>query len=537
MKKTKVYYFLFNLILCFSGFLFLVNSGFRFEDGQFAYPLDDSFIHLAMAKNIAFEGVWGVTSHEFSSTSSSPLFTVILSSLMKIFGNVHTLPLYLNAILLFLFIAYLNLKSYWSDQGHQGGIITIAVMIIALPINLAAMGMEHILQLLMVLLLIDRIVKKRYYLTHSARLDPILLFLILLAVSTRFESIFIIAGLCFLLLLRNKWKDIFVLTLTAFLPLILYGIFSLSNGSGFLPNSLLMKGHSGTGLIHTLYLHFGSFYKNLFINDSLAIFLIIPLLIQFFIEKSTNNSDIKILAEVHGPTIFALTVVFLHHFFAQVGWLYRYENYVLMITALSLKPLIGKLRNYWVKGFAKVAMVQKLVFIVTLLIFSSPFLQRFFASTKLHYMAQQDIYNQHIVIAKFVRDYLKPELDSPLAINDIGAICYYSDVPIFDIWGLATYEVTNYKHRAASEYIPEMFDKYDIEYGIYYEYIFSDFFTDWEKAGYWDIGERYVAAGSTVTFAGKNSIFANKMNGLLKNYEQFLPQRVKVKYPDQFVIP
>src|SRR6266851_2122500 len=40
------------------------------------YPLDDAYIHMAIAKNLAQHGVWGVTSHEFTSCSSSPLWII-----------------------------------------------------------------------------------------------------------------------------------------------------------------------------------------------------------------------------------------------------------------------------------------------------------------------------------------------------------------------------------------------------------------------------------------------------------------------------
>lgn len=54
-------------------------------DGHYTYFIDDAYIHLAMAKNLAFYDVWGITKYQFSSTSSSPLFTYLICILIKFF--------------------------------------------------------------------------------------------------------------------------------------------------------------------------------------------------------------------------------------------------------------------------------------------------------------------------------------------------------------------------------------------------------------------------------------------------------------------
>ena len=44
----------------------------RQNDGHIIYTLDDSYIHMALAKNLAQHGVWGITRYEFF------LFVVVL---------------------------------------------------------------------------------------------------------------------------------------------------------------------------------------------------------------------------------------------------------------------------------------------------------------------------------------------------------------------------------------------------------------------------------------------------------------------------
>src|SRR5579872_596074 len=59
-------------------------------DGNFSYPLDDSFIHLAVAKTLAFKGVWGISKYEFASASSSILYPMLVAMVFFIFGA-HTI--------------------------------------------------------------------------------------------------------------------------------------------------------------------------------------------------------------------------------------------------------------------------------------------------------------------------------------------------------------------------------------------------------------------------------------------------------------
>src|SRR5664279_6107634 len=65
---------------------------------HFCYPLDDTFIHMAVAKNIVLHGNWGITASGFVSTSSSPLFTVVLSLFFKLFSINVIMPFIISSI-------------------------------------------------------------------------------------------------------------------------------------------------------------------------------------------------------------------------------------------------------------------------------------------------------------------------------------------------------------------------------------------------------------------------------------------------------
>lgn len=64
----------------------------RHTGGTFMYPLDDTFIHLTMGKNLAINGTWGIAGDEFQSASSSPLYTLIIAAMIKIFLCMRGFP-------------------------------------------------------------------------------------------------------------------------------------------------------------------------------------------------------------------------------------------------------------------------------------------------------------------------------------------------------------------------------------------------------------------------------------------------------------
>jgi hypothetical protein len=84
-----------------SGVLLLTVFGLYFSirratGGVFMYPIDDTFIHMVVARTVALHGNWGISGHEFESASSSILYTLILAGLFKVFSVNFFMPLAVN---------------------------------------------------------------------------------------------------------------------------------------------------------------------------------------------------------------------------------------------------------------------------------------------------------------------------------------------------------------------------------------------------------------------------------------------------------
>ncbi len=77
----------------------LLAASLAATGGRVVYALDDPYIHMAMAKNLAQHRVLGVSRYEFTSTTSSPLWTLLLALLFAAAGVRDEIPLLVNLAL------------------------------------------------------------------------------------------------------------------------------------------------------------------------------------------------------------------------------------------------------------------------------------------------------------------------------------------------------------------------------------------------------------------------------------------------------
>jgi hypothetical protein len=82
----------------------LLSLAMAHNDGHFIYTYDDAYIHLAMARNLAEHGIWGVTQYGFTSSASSLIWPPLLAAGGLLSGSWELVPLALNLILATLLI-------------------------------------------------------------------------------------------------------------------------------------------------------------------------------------------------------------------------------------------------------------------------------------------------------------------------------------------------------------------------------------------------------------------------------------------------
>ena len=481
---------------------------------SYIYPLDDAYIHLSMAKNFAEFGTWGITKYEFSSTSSSPFFTLLLSFLIKIFGNYQYIPIILNSVAALALIYTLH-RILKDKKILIYGIFLTAIVWLMPMHTMILMGMEHVLHALT--LVICLLFFKKYFENKSPKYFYFLLIFAFLAVGFRYESLFFIFFMCVLLFFNKKeYLQSIVLGLVALLPVIIYGFISLSKGSFFLPNSLVLKGNMNDGVFGFLRRVAGNGYRAL----SLLPFVIL-LILQLWVQKKEN------LKNYFSKNAFQI-VIFLgfgvHLCFANFGWLVRYEAYLLVVLMIAIIPSIE-----WV--FNQPKNIYKISFFIILLV---PLNLRLITMLKYEKIASKNIFDQQIQMANFLRQYYN---DSKVVANDIGAISYFTNIHLLDTYGLGSIEVAKIRKTDFGKFNQNnpILRNYVENYATTEKYDIAVGYDSWLKmpekfkfAGDWTMQNNYICGSPKVSFY---TVKPENLETLIQQLNQFkkeMPVEVSV---------
>jgi hypothetical protein len=229
--------------------------------GTIAYPLDDAFINLTLAKNLAFEHVWGITKYSFSSVSTSLLYPFILAILYLITGASIIVPLLVNlaAAIWFLVALHRWLIRRQINPIPQLVILLAVIFLTPLP-SLVVSGMEYPLELLFAFLFISNFID---------RAKTTYLYAALMLVSS-YETLPILLIACIFLVVCRQWWEAVKLLFFAVLPLYLFGLFSITRHNFFVPTPLIL-----TWVFHPFAL--SHYYLSVLIGCAISIGL--PLLI------------------------------------------------------------------------------------------------------------------------------------------------------------------------------------------------------------------------------------------------------------------
>jgi hypothetical protein len=416
----------YGLVVVWMGFDLLAST-----NGIWIYPLDDTYIHMAIAKNTALYGVWGVTRYEFTSATSSPLWTGLLAVGYMITGVNDWLPLALNigASIATLIVTYQLLRRWMPHQALIALALVSALLTCSLP-ALTLIGMEHTLHVGLTICLVLMLVKFRE--TPDWRTLGLLAVVGALLVATRYEGLFVVAIAAIILLTQRKYLQSIVFGAASGSLILLYGLYSLAQGWYLLPNSILMKSSLGQDLSKAFEgLLFGEriWWLLLFSGYLLPIFVSVMLVYVLLHRKRLLTPQEQMLTWAFFGNLL------LHMQFAAIGWLFRYDAYLgflgIIVLGILLYRFWGHVQSQKRKVFQPLLVVVSLLFVVFYCA------QR--ASDSIFYIPKSaiNIYEQQFSMARFIQEFYQGQT---IVLNDIGFVTYLADVRVLDVAGLASME-------------------------------------------------------------------------------------------------
>ncbi len=507
-----------------------VHRSLVVNDGHLVYPMDDAYSHMAIAKNLYRHGLWGFSSIDgFSSGGSSLLWPTLLAGCYAIFGMHDWAPLVLNLIpaIAFIFYAGVVIRRHTSS-GWTSLAILLAVLYFTPLLILTAVGMEHCWQILICLGFLDLSAWALAADTppesaaRARRWLPAMAFLMTLV---RYEGLFLLGVVGLLLLYRRYWLTTALCAVAGALPIGAFGVFAVSKGWHFFPNSLLLKAGvaplSSLDGFHTFVTK--GFYNALYGSPHilmLVVGLVGALLVQWRRHATLWNRPMLLLT-----TLLAGTA--LHLQFAGLGWFYRYEGYLLGLGILMVGLAVVDeaqaaiaISPTWFERSQRLTLLA-----VAVLFFAAPMWDRAAKAWNQLTPASHNIYEQQFQMAHFLRQSYRGE---GVAVNDIGAVDYFADIGLVDLWGLGTMEVTQAKldHTYSREIVRGLLAKRHVSLIMIYpgwSFEYGGLPPEWVPVGQWTMPNNIVCGDPTVWFYAPNVTMVPKLTEALQTYSRQLP--------------
>ena len=511
--------------------ILLLIVSLRLNQGHFVYGLDDAYIHMSIAKNFALHGIWGVTPYAFSSSSSSLLWTLLLSAIFYIIGVNDLVPFILNIILgtITIFMVYYILRFYKIHPVYNSLVLVGIVILTPLP-YLIFIGMEHILQIILVIAFVFLSVKILTDLNSKPLNYYLLLILTVPLAMVRYESLILIFLVAFLFILKKKFTYSFLIIVLAIIPIAIYGIISILNGWSFLPNSVILKSYFTNTAITTSISYLPNIYTILPNTISTLITYLLAMIIALLLLSiaAFRLRKNKTIWEV--PTIWLIIsgiLIIIQLIFINNDWLLRYTSYLVVMGLIAL--LLG-VYNYLPQKFSfkfnKKSVPKYLAISLLVFLLLSPF------AIKMYYLtitpqSTNNIYEQQYQMASFLSEYYP---NGSIAANDIGAINYFTNIQCLDLVGLSSNDVAQaHKNNTFNaQELNYLANQHNVQIAIIYEEWWAgDIPSNWIKVGEWTTPHNVILGNSTVSFYATSPQYENQLIENLKLFSPQLPKNIK----------
>lgn len=467
----------------------------------FEYPLDDVYIHLAMAEQIA-NGGYGVNAGEYASAASSPLYPFLLAPFAEAPFQ-RWWPLFWNIVALATASGLFGVALARAGFGNFG----MAVAAVA-PLSLstyvtAFTGMEnmaHVASSLAVVLGLWRFVE-------TDRIGALLVAGILLSSALRIEGVALGLAAGGAVAILGRVRAGVVLMVLAVLPVAVFAAGLVTLGLDPLPNSVLAKladtgpvGHLGKLAINAN--AYGGRYL-------LALSLAVLCVGAVGLHKDRRRGYFALAVAAAGLA---------HLTFGSTGWMDRYETYanVALVAALALALSTAA---PWLRTLAVSASLCGGLY--TYARYTLP----------VYAWNPTAISTQHGQMARFSQDFVK----GPIAVNDIGYVAWRNPHYVLDLWGLASAEAFSVRRTGASPgWAGPLADKHGASLAMIYDRWLSDAIpSGWQRLGilYLDVPSAFLG-DREVAFYATGAAHSKALIAALRVWETGLPSRARFDYDE-----
>jgi hypothetical protein len=528
-RRRGLFYYLVPavaFVILWSAFCFYIQASKTAGQGHFIYALDDAYISMAIARNVAENHTWGVHAGEFSSLASSIAWILLIAGAYCFTDAAarEMIPLALN-----FFFAAMLIALVWHILWQRGVhvlwcFLTLLAVIFWTPIiPVAFTGLEHILQACVTLAFVYAVAQclaDDVPPTAKRGATAALLILAPLATLVRYEGLFLLAVAALLFALRKRFGLALLVVAMGVLPLAIAGVFFMSHGWYFFPTTILLKGNAAPP---TSLAAISNFFErgcsNFYAVPHLAVLIGAAVLAFLLFGRNVLRRVSGVMAVVF------VGVSLIHLEFAAVGWFFRYESYLVCLGLVTFVLLAHDLPWRSLGAGIETSLLKSIIFLAALVFLANPLIWRGIQSHLQTPRASCDNYLQQYQMARFLNAYYPTAV---VAANDIGAINYFADgVHCFDLAGLSELEIA--KLRRAGEFGVATIDELTKKRGVKIAIVYTSWFVpyhglprSWVKIGTWTI-RNTVICGPQVTFFAVDPAEAEHLRKCFEAFEKELP--------------
>lgn len=452
MKKNKgVFlnflkrYWIIFVVVFIGQIIYLLYSVNYYKIG---FPLDDSWIHQAYARNLLLFKDWYFVPGIKSAGSTSPLWTLLLVPGHLFRNDFFYFWTFLISGIIFSLVCIVSQKLYEVILGDQEKLPVVG-LVIALEWHLmwaTNSGMETILFILLILtLFLYMVVEKKYSYLISGILIGIIIFV-------RPDGITLLGPLFFILFYRKmieKKKIInpFVLMAVILIFIAIFGFFNYRLSGEIFPNTFYAKQAEYEILNNQPIL---KRIFNLFQIPLTGAGIILLPGFLYFLYKKIKKFDIYIVS------LYLWLFGYLLIYAIRLPVTYQHGRYLIpIIPAFFLLSRCGY-NQLLQNDFPK----KKLVVFGGYSAFATVLIIFFFLGAKAYGQDVAIIETEMVATAKWVQNNIDEK--ATIAAHDIGALGFYTDRNIIDLAGLINPEVIPFIRDEAK--LKEYLDQKNVDF-------------------------------------------------------------------------